>query len=234
MLIANTEIKISGDVPTGGGGADYTWTSTNKKIEIGGYDVTMSSVWSFDKTTHEIYHAYQDIVKHTLNTIVNDARAEIDAQLFARMAEVEYDTNHNFSLDNYNSHVHAGQDFYSSPNQTTPAQIAYKNAWDDIMKNHNFTLANYNTLVNNFVEGTSYTAGISTATQASSLNGTEIDYLFNADFNGYNLINTYSNNGSTAGNGDFFDPWNIGYGNSSGGGSVNSYFNINYLGIGGV
>lgn len=200
LLNNGTQIHISGAMPSDpSAGAQYIPSSHT--VRIGNYDPDNTSILNFDNTAHELYHAYEQLVQGSPSTYFHDVKSELDACIFSRMLDVQFDQNHNIDYNDTNSHIRRGIDISgTNTSQNLAEHQAFKTAWLDIFDNHNFSTANYNTLINNFVLGSFYvsqpTVSSNTVTDLSSV---LIDDLFSANFSNY-YIHPPSNSGNAATN----------------------------------
>jgi hypothetical protein len=96
----------------------------------------------FNVIAHEMFHAYESVALGIRN---NQVGYEVDANLAAAFEEKQLD-----AKSPVNNFYGLGAEEYVK-NPTTPAQIAFDNAWNGIVNSQQFTLSNYNTLINNFL-----------------------------------------------------------------------------------
>lgn len=183
--ISNSRIKITADSindPRASASYEYTGNTLN----IGPLDTSTigySAPYNFGIIAHELYHAYQDNV--LLNNVTNtsstaylkDAKAEIDATLFAYITAVEFDIQTDTSFnDSFSKSRIAAK--LADPSNITPEGKALNNAWNDMFVNGNFSLENYNALISNMAVGSTYKIPKDSYVQIESLNNTGIDELF--------------------------------------------------------
>lgn len=187
LLNGAINIHISGLIPTDAG-ALAQYIRATRTIRIGNFNMNpYAAISNFDATGHELFHAYTDIVINEDESYWHDVKRELDANIFSRIMDFEYDLNLNIDINDDNSHIRKGTDLSGINNQQNPAAHAlFKVAWDNIFLNHYFSVQDYNVLVTNFVTGSVYITDPSenlTANVITDLDQINIDDIFNLAFN---------------------------------------------------
>lgn len=192
LLAAGHKIYVTNDVPPGGK-ASAAYEGTENKILLGALDADMSTAYNrafaFSILSHEMYHAYQDLVLDKNATSAayranaNDVKGELDAGIFSYMACVQYDINHNLNRDH--SESHARMSFSLPGSYSTTAGETFNAVWDDMFQNGKFTLENYNKLIDAWKDGgSSYNSPVGTFNHLDSFENTWIDNIFNTGYSG--------------------------------------------------
>jgi hypothetical protein len=190
LITAGKKIYVNNDALGGQGAYNFS----HNQLAIGSLDPDVNSSWAngvaFTTIAHELYHAYQDIViDKDVQTLQSkayeaDGKTEIDASLFSFMVTVQYDINHNLSLQDDNSRSRYASHM-DDRGKNTPEATAFADAWDNILLNGQFTKENYNTLISNMSLGSTYTAQKQSFQTVSSLDETQIDNIFSGSYASY-------------------------------------------------
>jgi hypothetical protein len=185
LAAKNIAIDISADrVPQG----YAAYEESANRLIIGNIvpDYQAGNGLNLSAISHEIFHAYNDIVVNSNKTTSqslaysHDAKAEVDASIFSYVVAIQVDFAHNSEINDDDSNARLGIQLAvgdSGPSMTA-SQRAVRTAWDDMFQNGHFTVENYNALVNNFKSGTSYNVAKETYTPIKSLSEIKIDDLF--------------------------------------------------------
>jgi len=178
--------------------------SVNDKIDVAS---------AFHTTGHEIFHAFESIVRGNHANNVNDSVTnEIDANLFAGFAEKQLDAAQQL-LDPVNNNTdiyyRLGAGDWVSRLPTNDGQVTFNLAWSNIVDYNDFTLINYNKLVSTFKDSKYNSNGIyDTMTSKTLIEGE----ILAAD-----IFNLFLTKVSTTFNGGGGDSGGQGTGNDGGG-----------------
>ncbi|MDB5146267.1 MAG: hypothetical protein JWQ57_287, partial [Mucilaginibacter sp.] len=135
-------------------------------------DIATVTAANLNAVSHELFHAYQDLVKNDLSGLT--VSSEVQAYLFSNMVLTQFAAKVNLP-----GMISAVDQVYEDNTST-----AFKGQFYDIVKQKNFTLANYNALINEFKQvklGSIYTKD--TVDPATDLKNVDLFSLFNTNYN---------------------------------------------------
>ncbi|WP_158991111.1 hypothetical protein [Mucilaginibacter sp. L196] len=201
LLNSKTVIKITDSKPLNPNGTVNTsalaaYQSSTNTVLLGNLptDTSYSSnCTDFGTIAHELFHAYQNDVLHLTNMSTPNVQNELDASLFAAMADVQFDIQANLSIFSPDSHISMDNSnpVGTNSHETAAAVTAFDAAWKDVLQNGNSTLADYNNMLNNFVNGTTYVGSLSSSVPLGVNSNNSLYKLFNADYGSQYTQNVY-------------------------------------------